>query len=260
MADFIPLAKTVRRIQIPSDQIADPSNSLVDQAQYHGWLLRSITGISIGIPERGPEPLKGFEGMGVVNRATLRNLLSKMIAINAPIALHWQEAAGSGPMQAAQTKTSMDALLRLGAHYAHKQGLYDLIMEYGRAGYISPNQSTNGVKSLEDALRSRNHTTTRALVELGACPSGIPHQDSRPANGTSCPAGDFDYFMEHWVGSGAAIAQTYYAARMNRDIQEQADQAALVLAAQRETTIHALKSTDAVMPRNPSPPPRRRGI
>lgn len=260
MADFIPLSKTVRRIQIPSDQIADPSNSLVDQAQYHGWLLRSITGISIGIPERGPEPLKGFEGMGVVNRATLRNLLSKMIAINAPIALHWQEAAGSGPMQAAQTKTSMDALLRLGGHYAHKQGLYEMIMEYGRAGYISPNQSTNGVKSLEDALRSRNHTTIRALVELGASSAGIPFQESKSGNGKTVPAGDFDYFMEHWVGTGAAVAQTYYTARMNRDIQEQADQAAIALAEQGEPVKASPETKSSTAPVKTSTLPRRRGI
>ncbi|WP_137917123.1 hypothetical protein [Hydrogenophaga sp. 2FB] len=260
MAHFIPMSSAVRRVQIPSEQITDPGNPLVDQAQYHGWLLRSITGISIGIPERGPEPLKKFDTMSLVNRVALRNLLTRMIAIKAPISLHWEEATVFAPMQAAQTKTAMDSLLMIGSHYPHNQLLYELIMAYGKAEYISPNQATNGTKALEYALRGRNHTSIRALVELGADTTGIPHQENRSARGKTFPAGDFDYFMEHWVGHGSSVAQTYLSARMNRDIQEQADQAAIALAALREGTHLSPELTHAAETAKPAPSSRRRGI
>ena len=227
MADFIPLRDRVCRVQLPSDEIADPRNSLVDQAQYHGWLLRSITGFGISIPERGPEPLEKFPSMPKVARSVLKDFLDRMIAIKAPISLHWHEATGEDPMQAAQTKTAMDRLLSFGAHFGHNELLYELIMAYGRAGYISPRQATNGVTALEEALRARNHTTVRALVELGATTENIPSADLRAAQGISCKAGNFDFFMEHWVKHGSAIHQTYMAACMSREIMVGRDVAAV---------------------------------
>jgi len=227
VADFIPLRDKVCRVQLPSDEVADPNNSLVDQAQYHGWLLRSITGLGITIPERGPEPLEKFPSMPLVARTVLKDLLARMIAIKAPISLHWREATGAGPMQAAQTKTAMDRLLSLGGHFGHNELLYELIMAYGRAGYISPRQATNGVTALEDALRSRNHTTVRALVELGATGENIPSKETRNAWDMIFPAGDFAFFMEHWVGHGSAIHQTYMAACMSREILVKRDVAAV---------------------------------
>lgn len=218
MADFIPLRDRLCRVQLPSDEIADPNNSPIDQAQYHGWLLRSITGFGINIPERGPEPLEKFPSMPLVARAVLKDLLARMIAIQAPISLHWREAIGEGPTQAAQTKTAMDRLLSFGGHFGHNEYLYELIMAYGRAGYISPRQATNGVTALEEALRARNHTTVRALIELGATTENIPSEDIRSADGILFKAGRFDFFMEHWVKHGSAIHQTYMAACMSREI------------------------------------------